>query len=229
MGGEVSSGQGVIGNSDKCAPLDLTDKFEDQPTVAQLQTMAETVLSESQPYLPKQTISVDFIRLQDEAGFDQFDSLLECKLCDSVKVIFPGYGMSAYYKIVKTTWNVLLDRYESMELGNLSTTLAEALGITDSGVSKDTSASISSGVLEFGNFRICVMSQNVGYGAQADYIYPTGTFSTVLGVVPFCNQLGFAAGSNISITNAASDHCTVYNYNIAGASMQIGIIAFGIA
>ena len=43
--------------------------------------------------------------------------------------------MSAYYKIVKTTWNVLLDRYESMELGNLSTTLAEALGVTsgDSG------------------------------------------------------------------------------------------------
>lgn len=227
-GGAVGSGHSTIGVGSKCVPLDLTDKFESRPTVAQLEVMASSVLNESQPYLPKQTISVDFIRLQDEAGFDQFDSLLECKLCDSVKVIFPGYDMSAYYKIVKTTWNVLLDRYESMELGNLSTTLAEALGITDTGVSKDTGASISSNVLELGNFRICVMSQNVGYGAQADYIYPTGTFSTVLGVVPFSNQLGFAAGSNISITNAASDHCTVYNYNAAGASMQIGIMAFGI-
>lgn len=132
-GGEVSSGQSVYGSGDKCLPLDLTDKFETQPSVAQLQTMATKVMNEKQPYLPKQTINVDFIRLQDEAGFDDFDRLLECKLCDSVKVIFPGYGMSAYYKIVKTTWNVLLDRYDEMELGNLSTTLAEALGIDSGG------------------------------------------------------------------------------------------------
>ena len=130
-GGAVGSGHSTIGVGDKCVPLDLTDKFDTRPTVVQLETMASSVLRESQPYLPKQTISVDFIRLQDEAGFDQFDSLLECKLCDSVKVIFPGYGMSAYYKIVKTTWNVLLDRYDEMELGNLSTTLAEALGISE--------------------------------------------------------------------------------------------------
>lgn len=130
-GGAVGSGHSTIGVGDKCVPLDLTDKFDTRPTVVQLETMASSVLRESQPYLPKQTISVDFIRLQNEAGFDQFDSLLECKLCDSVKVIFPGYGMSAYYKIVKTTWNVLLDRYDEMELGNLSTTLAEALGISE--------------------------------------------------------------------------------------------------
>ena len=129
-GGAVGSGHSTIGVGDKCVPLDLTDKFDTRPTVVQLETMASSVLRESQPYLPKQTISVDFIRLQDEAGFDQFDSLLQCKLCDSIKVIFPHYGMSAYYKIVKTTWNVLLDRYDEMELGNLSTTLAEALGVS---------------------------------------------------------------------------------------------------
>ena len=132
-GGEVSSGQSVYGSGNKCLPLDLTDKFETQPSVAQLQAMAAKVMNEKQPYLPKQTINVDFVRLQDEAGFDEFDRLLECKLCDSIKVIFPGYDMSAYYKIVKTTWNVLLDRYEDMELGNLSTTLSEALGIDASG------------------------------------------------------------------------------------------------
>lgn len=130
IGSEISSGQGTIGTGDKCAPLDLSDKFENQPTVAQLETMAAQVMGANQPYLPKQNIKVDFIRLQDEAGFDQFDSLLQCKLCDSIKVIFPHYGMSAYYKIVKTTWNVLLDRYDEMELGNLSTTLAEALGVS---------------------------------------------------------------------------------------------------
>ena len=133
IGSEVSSGQGTIGNGDKCVPLDLTDKFEEQPTAAALESMAASVMASNRPYLPSQTIKVDFIRLQDEAGFDQFDNLLQCKLCDSIKVVFPHYDMSAYYKIVKTTWNVLLDRYDEMELGNLSTTLAEALGVSNSG------------------------------------------------------------------------------------------------
>lgn len=133
IGSEVSSGQGTIGNGDKCVPLDLTDKFEEQPSVADLESMAVSVMNSNRPYLPSQNIKVDFIRLQDEAGFDQFDSLLQCKLCDSIKVVFPHYDMSAYYKIVKTTWNVLLDRYDEMELGNLSTTLAEALGVSNGG------------------------------------------------------------------------------------------------
>lgn len=140
IGNEVLSGRDTIGIGNKCVPLDLSDKFEDQPTVAQLEEMATAVLNEQQPYLPVQTINLDFVRLQDEAGFDQFDSLLQCKLCDSVKVVFPHYGMSVYYKIVKTTWNVLLDRYDEMELGNLSTTLAEALGISGASVSTEPKA-----------------------------------------------------------------------------------------
>ena len=134
-GGQVSSGHSTIGIGDKCVPLDLSDKFENQPTVSQLEQTAAMTMYNNMTYMPKQTIDVDFVRLQDEAGYDDFDKLLECKLCDSIKVVFPGYNMSAYYKIVKTAWNVLLDRYDSMELGNLSTTLAEALGIGDNGVS----------------------------------------------------------------------------------------------
>lgn len=130
IGSEVSSGQGTIGVGDKCVPLDLSDKFESQPSIADLEAMAVTVMAEQQPYLPSQTIKVDFVRLQDEAGSDQFDSLLQCKLCDSIKVIFPKYNMSAYFKIVKTVWNVLLDRYDEMELGNLPVSLAEALGVS---------------------------------------------------------------------------------------------------
>lgn len=132
MGRETLVYNELMGSHHNCVPLDLSDKFEERPTVAELENMAAEVMGANQPYLPSQNIKVDFIRLQDEAGFDQFDSLLQCKLCDSIKVIFPRYDMSAYFKIVKTTWDVLLDRYESMELGNLSTTLAEALGISES-------------------------------------------------------------------------------------------------
>ena len=114
-----------------CAALDLSDKFQDKPTKAQLQTLASTLMNTRQANLPKTSISVDFVRLQD-MGYEGLDSLLQCNLCDTIKVEFPRYGMSGRFKIVKTVWNVLEDKYDSMELGALSTSLADALGISNS-------------------------------------------------------------------------------------------------
>lgn len=113
----------------ECVPLDLSDKFENQPTKVQVEEMAASILATTQPFIPKQTIKVEFVRLQDSPEYAQYRNLLNCRLCDSINVIFPYYNTQAKFKIVKTVWDVLQNRYESMELGDLSTTLAEALGI----------------------------------------------------------------------------------------------------
>lgn len=112
-------------------PLDLSDKFENRPTATQLQTMALTMMNANQTNMPSQSISVDFIRLQDTPEYAAVSSLLACSLCDTVDVIFPMYNQKARFKIVRVEWDALADRYISMELGTLSTTLAEALGITE--------------------------------------------------------------------------------------------------
>lgn len=122
LGGTAYNGQNV------CAALDLSDKFQDKPTASQLESLALSLMQSKQTNLPAQNIAVDFVRLQD-MGYEGLDTLLQCNLCDSIKVEFPRYNMSGTYKIVKTVWNVLEDKYDSMELGQLSTTLAEALGI----------------------------------------------------------------------------------------------------
>ena len=123
------SGTSYNGRND-CVPLDLTEKFESQPTSAQLESMAQNVMATKQPNLPSQNIKVDFIRLQEMSGYEQFDSLLQCNLCDTIDVVFPEYDMQGSFKIVRTVYDSLDDRYTEMELGNLSTSLAEALGIT---------------------------------------------------------------------------------------------------
>ena len=129
-GNMVNSGAVSYDGRTSCIPLDLTDKFENKPTAAQLQTMAASLLATDQPYLPSQTIKVDFIRLQDTPEYAQYASLMECKLCDTIRVEFPRYSMSGRFKIVKTVYDVLQERFTSMELGTLSTTLSEALGIS---------------------------------------------------------------------------------------------------
>ena len=129
VGNMVSLGTGYNGRQD-CMPLDLTEKFESQPSAASLQTMASSWLQSNQPHLPSQTIEVDFLRLQDSAEYMYLANLQQCQLCDTLTVIFPAYGIRGTYKVVKTVYDVLQDRFDKMELGTLSITLAEALGIT---------------------------------------------------------------------------------------------------
>ena len=117
----------------RCIPLDVTDKFnseDGQPTQAQVEAEGAAHLQSIQPYLPAQSIKVDFVRLSDSAEYSQFAALQKCRLCDSINVVFPRYGMQGQYKIVKTEYNVLQDKYNSLELGTLSVSLSDALGIT---------------------------------------------------------------------------------------------------
>ena len=130
IGGVVNSGLDSYMGRDLCVPLDLTDKFEEAPTVAQLEDMALAYMISLQVHLPQQNIKVDFLRLQDFSGYEDFEDLLQCNLCDTIAVVFPKYNMSGAYKIVRTEYDVLEGRYTEMELGALSTSLSEALGVT---------------------------------------------------------------------------------------------------
>lgn len=129
-GSRVNSGLPTYANRADCVPLDLTEKFESKPTAAQLQNLAASMMSANQVNLPSQNIKVDFVRLQDMDEFSDFAPLLQCQLCDTIKVVFPAYGLDGRFKIVKTVYDVLMDRFSEMELGSLSTSLSEALGIS---------------------------------------------------------------------------------------------------
>ena len=126
-GNMVSSGVVPYNGREACIPLDLTDKFETQPTSAQLEELAYNLMADKNVFIPAQTIRVQFTRLQDSPDYENYASLMECSLCDSVNVMFSDYDVSGSFKIVKTTWDVLKDRFDEMELGTLSVTLQSAL------------------------------------------------------------------------------------------------------
>jgi len=139
-GGMVTNGSTTASGRVDCVAIDFTQDFESdvQPTAARLEALARQKLTTDQPHLPTQTIKVGFIRLQDSGEYGQFQNLLKCKLCDMIRVEFPRYNMSGRFKIVKTVYDVLLDRFTSMELGTLQTTLSEALGISSGSSSYST-------------------------------------------------------------------------------------------
>ena len=128
IGDRQTGSTSTITGRGETIPLDVSDKFESKPTKAQVNTEGRNYLNTKRTAVPVQTITVEFLRLQDT--MPELSSLMTCRLCDSIKVIFPDYNASGIFKIVKTEWDVLGDKYEKMELGELSTTLAEALGVS---------------------------------------------------------------------------------------------------
>lgn len=131
VGDRQDSGGSTVTGRGECVPLDVSDKFEGKPTKAQVEAMGLSMLNSNNPMIPSQNIHVEFVRLQD-MGYEGLENLLQCRLCDTIKVVFPFYNTTGQFKIVKTVWDVLQDRFESMELGDLSVTLSEALGISNS-------------------------------------------------------------------------------------------------
>jgi hypothetical protein len=122
----------TIANRGECVPLDVSDKFEGKPSKADVEAMGLSVMASKNVYNPTQTLHVEFARLQDVPDYENFRRLYECNLCDTINVVFPDYKVTEQYKIVKTVWDVLKDRYDSMELGDLSISLSQALGISNS-------------------------------------------------------------------------------------------------
>lgn len=128
VGGLVDSGLTPY-DRQLCVAMDLTDKFETEPTTAQLEAEALSIMTSGQPNLPRRSIEVDFVRLQDLEDYGDYSNLGVCELGDSISVVFPAYNIQGTFRIVKVEWDALRDRFDTMTLGSLQTTLAEALGV----------------------------------------------------------------------------------------------------
>ena len=98
--------------------LDLTSDFENQPTVTQLREKAKSKLTASKAWKVTQNTMVDFVALWKTEEYKDLAPLQRVRLCDTVSVFYPELGVEAVkQKVVKTVWNVLLDRYDKIELG----------------------------------------------------------------------------------------------------------------
>ena len=74
---------------------------------------------------PSLSMSIDFIDLKKENS--PFSEAYELRLGDIVTIINPIANVSGEAEVVSTTYNVLTDRYESIELGDIKVSLAEIL------------------------------------------------------------------------------------------------------
>lgn len=107
---------------------DFSADFQNEPTQAQLRARAKSFLSSNKPWVPDENIKVDFVQLWQTSQYKDVASLQRVKLCDTVNVYYPKLGITAEgVKIIRIVYNVLLDRYDEMELGDARSTFAETV------------------------------------------------------------------------------------------------------
>ena len=196
-------------------PMDVTEYFGDtEPTgPGMVNIIADRIINEKRPDLPLRNMTVDFVRIQDFEEFADYTNLYKCRLCDRINVIFPAYNTSGLFQIVKTVWDVLAGRYVSMELGNLSMTLSEAMLISPA------------------RLKAAILYHDPGVSGAAtvvdNFTATNNTFSpTQNGIVTFCWRAS-ANGSYLGIQDTTQNRYVVQM--TITTSQQYGSACFPVA
>ena len=108
--------------------MDMSGDFDSQPTANQLQTAAAAFLANNTPWVPSETLKVDFVQLWQTSDYADIANLQKVRLCDTVNVVYPALGVTATgIKVVKVVYDVLRERYAEMELGQPSVNFGDVL------------------------------------------------------------------------------------------------------
>lgn len=128
--------------------IDFSGDFEETPTSAQLEARANSYLaSNSDCGEISANIEVSFVSLAQTDEYKDIAPLERVKMCDTVTVQYSKLGVSFKTKVIKTVYNVLLERYDSISLGSTTYSLAQAIqGANDTATVAETTSAIQKAV-----------------------------------------------------------------------------------
>jgi phage minor structural protein len=127
----VKTSRYVEGDIIKSQWIDFSDKFDEDetPTKEKLKNLAEKYFNDNSCDLPKMTYKIEFQPLSQTEEYKE-DGLYELEhigMDDSVYIANSKYKIRDQARVIKTTYNVLADKYISIELGDPKTTLGSII------------------------------------------------------------------------------------------------------
>lgn len=131
---------------ERILPLDLSTEFDDAPTKAQLKAAAEEYITNNNIGVPEISIAVSFAQLEQTEEYKDIALLETVYMGDTVHVEFANLGVSASARCVKTVYNVLLDRYDSIELGDAQKNIADTIAAQQLAINSVASQPVSTAV-----------------------------------------------------------------------------------
>lgn len=110
-----------------CKRIDFSENYQDGtiPTVSTLTALVNKKYNTNKVDIPKINYKIEFIPLS-KCGYTDISD--QITLCDKVTIIDSRYGVNTQAKVIKVVYDVLRERYESMELGAAKTRLTDVIG-----------------------------------------------------------------------------------------------------
>ena len=104
----------------KILNVDFSSDYEtgQVPTAADLLSKATTYAQNNPIEVPSVNIKIDFIPLWQTEEYKDILQLERVSLGDTVHVYFDKLNVEASARVIKTEWNVLTNKYDSIELGD---------------------------------------------------------------------------------------------------------------
>lgn len=124
---------------------ELTDAYGDKraPYPEELLIYAVRYFNDHTFGEPSVNIKVSFEALWDTDEYASVAALEAVNLCDTISVVYPAYNISAKAKIIKTVYDSLLDKYESLEIGNARSNFSSTLASMQQASAEEITASLT--------------------------------------------------------------------------------------
>ena len=112
--------------------VDFSSDYQsgDTPSQADLYSKAQTYATNNDIEVPNVNIKVSFVPLWQTEEYKDILPLERVSLGDTVHVYFEKLGVTATARVIKTVWNVNLNRYEEIELGSARANLNTVINDT---------------------------------------------------------------------------------------------------
>ena len=107
--------------------VDFSSEWQEAPSKTDLKKKAETYIADNKIGVPSVSITVSFMQLDQTADYAGIPMLERCDLCDTVTVQFEALGVDATAEIVKIETDVLQEKYNSVEIGDAKSTIADTI------------------------------------------------------------------------------------------------------
>ena len=112
-------------NYTKIYPLDLSNEFKTMPTQEEMKVFAEKYIDAYSLGVPEISLSISM--LQNGADYEREMLTGKINLGDTMTVQFPDAKVNAKARCIKTVYDPLQNRYETLELGDAARTLADSI------------------------------------------------------------------------------------------------------
>lgn len=106
---------------------------DDITTVEQLRERAQQYIVDNDIGVPSVNLTVKFVDLSKTLDYKDLELVEEINLCDQVTVYYEKLGIHQKAKVIKTVWDVALDRYEELVIGKARANLSQSIGTTVDG------------------------------------------------------------------------------------------------